>query len=227
MTIHTSKGLEFSHVFLCGMSEGILPSFRSMRERKIRALEEERRLTYVAITRAMNGLYLTESEGFNYNSGDKYPSRFIFEIKKNFITQVGELNSELIEHSRNYIKRIDHLIEKNENSFKLKDFVWHPIFGKGQIITIDSDKQEYQIKFEEREIIRSISMDFQLLRPYKSKGEKKSSNINEKYSGTIIPHVNKEIATNSSQIAEQSTVVSKEKKKKRGINWFWFGRKNN
>lgn len=214
MTIHTSKGLEFSHVFLCGMSEGILPSFRSMRERKARALEEERRLTYVAITRAMSGLYLTESEGFNYNSGDKYPSRFIFEIEKNFITQIGEIDTELIEQSKQYINRLNHLIEQEDNSFSINEFVLHQIFGKGQIIKIDSEKKEYQIKFEKRDILRTISMDYQFLKSCDQKDKKKSIIIVENIDKTAKPN------------DELSTVI-KEKKKKRRINWFWLKQKDN
>ena len=72
MTIHTAKGLEFPYVFLCGFTDGVLPSYMSMKERR---LEEERRLTYVAITRAEKAFYMTESEGYNFQTGmNKYPS---------------------------------------------------------------------------------------------------------------------------------------------------------
>ena len=82
MTIHVAKGLEFPYVFVCGLSEYIFPNTRSLEERKERALEEERRLAYVAMTRAMKELYLTESEGITRNGLKKYPSRFLFEMKK-------------------------------------------------------------------------------------------------------------------------------------------------
>lgn len=84
MTIHQAKGLEFPYVFVCGLSEGIFPSHRTIRERKTNGEEEERRLMYVAVTRAEKALFLTDSEGYNYNSGfNKYPSRFLTEIKEN------------------------------------------------------------------------------------------------------------------------------------------------
>ena len=59
MTIHAAKGLEFSHVFVCSLSEGVLPSRKT---RTVEAMEEERRLAFVAFTRAKDGLYLTEAE---------------------------------------------------------------------------------------------------------------------------------------------------------------------
>lgn len=80
MTIHASKGLEFPVVFIIGFSEGIFPSSRTIEERKKLGLEEERRLCYVAITRAQEFLYLTDSEGQSQNGIKKLPSRFLFEI---------------------------------------------------------------------------------------------------------------------------------------------------
>lgn len=222
MTIHTSKGLEFSQVFLCGMSEGILPSFRSMRERKKRALEEERRLTYVAITRAMNGLYLTESEGFDYNSGNKYPSRFIFEIKKNFITQIGEIDNELIEQSKHYINRLNHLIEQKESSFNTNEIILHPIFGKGQIINIDSEKQEYQIKFEERDIIRTINMDYQFLKLLEKSEVDNNSSIEKDIEKINKPTVKKEMVSNLSRNKDERLIVDDKEEKKPKDKWYWF-----
>lgn len=80
MTIHTAKGLEFPYVFLVGMSEGVFPSARSIVDRND-GLEEERRLAYVAMTRAMKQLFLSGSLGFNYATGSiRTVSRFINEI---------------------------------------------------------------------------------------------------------------------------------------------------
>ena len=81
MTIHQSKGLEFPYVFVCGLTEGVMPSHKTIRCRKKEGLEEERRLMYVAVTRAEKALFLTESEGYNFTTNtDKYPSRFLCEI---------------------------------------------------------------------------------------------------------------------------------------------------
>ena len=73
MTVHAAKGLEFPYVFLCSMNEGIFPS------RKVRTLpgmEEERRLAFVALTRAERGLYLSEADGRNFDGSPRYPSRW-------------------------------------------------------------------------------------------------------------------------------------------------------
>ena len=90
MTIHQSKGLEFPYVFVIGLTEGIFPSHRTIRERKLSGLEEERRLMYVAITRAEKALFLTDSEGYNYTTRtDKFPSRFISEIGEGLVKVDG------------------------------------------------------------------------------------------------------------------------------------------
>lgn len=89
MTIHTSKGLEWNTVFICGLDEGILPHVSNIEENDL--LEEERRLFYVAITRAKKNLYITRAEermiagNFNYMSS----SRFLHEIPKHLFERAG------------------------------------------------------------------------------------------------------------------------------------------
>lgn len=88
MTIHAAKGLEFDNVFVVGLSEGIFPSAKTMEE-GIDGLEEERRLCYVALTRARQRLFLTESRGFGYvTSGRKTPSRFLEEMSGDLIKEI-------------------------------------------------------------------------------------------------------------------------------------------
>ena len=84
MTIHASKGLEFKVVFVVGLSEGIFPSERTMLEQK--GVEEERRLAYVAYTRAKEKLTLTDTSSFSYvvNSA-KTTSRFVKEVDEKYI----------------------------------------------------------------------------------------------------------------------------------------------
>ena len=84
MTIHQSKGLEFSCVFLCGLTDGVLPSIRTIEESGNIGMEEERRLMYVALTRAKSKLYLTCAKGFSYY-GEMYPSRFLNEINQKYL----------------------------------------------------------------------------------------------------------------------------------------------
>ena len=82
MTIHLSKGLEFPYVYIVGMEEDLFPSAKSIQTRE--ELEEERRLFYVALTRAEKQAYLTYAEQrYRFGSSqDTEPSRFIEEIKE-------------------------------------------------------------------------------------------------------------------------------------------------
>lgn len=86
-----AKGLEFHTVIIAGLSEKIFPSARSLEERREEALEEERRLCYVAMTRAKKQLYMTESEGFGFRGYMKTPSRFLFDISNEHITRIGHI----------------------------------------------------------------------------------------------------------------------------------------
>jgi DNA helicase-2/ATP-dependent DNA helicase PcrA len=150
MTIHQAKGLEFPVVFVAGMSEGIFPSERTIRERKRNGLEEERRLAYVAYTRAEEGLYITESEGYNFESkSNKYPSRFIFEIKKNLLVRQGHLSRELEESAKSYISCSEKSITLGEQSgtFTKGATVTHKLFGKGTVIEINEKEQSIVVDF--------------------------------------------------------------------------------
>ena len=161
MTIHTSKGLEFPYVFLSGFSDGVLPSVMSIKERRKRALEEERRLVYVAITRAEKAFYMTESEGYNFTTGmNKYPSRFLFEISDNFFVRQGELSQEIIDEAKEHIRLETERLYRQEEQFEVDDIVNHSIFGKGKILTVDEEKGEYQIYFKERDVTKPINFEF-------------------------------------------------------------------
>lgn len=90
MTIHAAKGLEFDNVFVYNLCEGIFPNERSINEGGRQALEEERRLAYVAFTRAKKQLFLSDSFGYSYVLDKiKTTSRFIKEIPEEYIEEVG------------------------------------------------------------------------------------------------------------------------------------------
>lgn len=166
MTVHIAKGLEFPYVFICGLSEGIFPNFRSLEDRKEKALEEERRLAYVGMTRAIKELYLTESEGVDRRGNRKYPSRFIFEIEENLIDRTGELEEELIKEAQEYIEYNNQRIfnTNTENTiFKEGDVVNHPVFGSGVIEKIDNEKESYIIKFKDHQDPKPISFAYKKL----------------------------------------------------------------
>ncbi|SFK22538.1 DNA helicase-2 / ATP-dependent DNA helicase PcrA [Halobacillus dabanensis] len=164
MTIHTAKGLEYPYVFVIGMTESVLPNVRALRQRKERGLEEERRLAYVAVTRAERALYLTESEGFQNGGQKKYPSRFIFEVEDDLYERVGELDEALIEETKDYI-RASNRIEKTSGgtSYESGSRVKHPVFGEGTIQEVDEKKNNYMIFFDQLKAPRPISRNFKNL----------------------------------------------------------------
>ena len=152
MTIHQAKGLEFPLVWIYGLNEGVLPSHRTVRERGEAGLEEERRLMYVACTRAMDKLYFSDSEGFNVqNSLSKYPSRFIREA----MDGSGTLYDIEGSFSDDLWKGTDRLIAEVDNpavvsaGFDDGTVVRHPVFGNGTVLGTDSDTGVVKVKFEE------------------------------------------------------------------------------
>ncbi|MDD2907351.1 MAG: UvrD-helicase domain-containing protein [Candidatus Gracilibacteria bacterium] len=162
MTIHTSKGLEQKRVFLTGLEEGLFPSFRSISE--VAALEEERRLMYVAMTRAREELYISRaSERFNFGDYVRNPeSRFIKEIPKDHIENydLGNFankgnsyfssnklsgNSEGFSGFNNsfgnetFSKPKIKLANNDLSQFALGDRVNHPKFGNGIITGLSGE----------------------------------------------------------------------------------------
>ena len=155
MTIHQAKGLEFPYVFVIGLSEGIFPNMRTIREGKKNGEEEERRLMYVAITRAEKALFLTESEGFNISTKtNKYPSRFLAEIKRDLVVTEGVISPELWKGTRNLSHVLDQedYFEKDREEynspFKVGDTVTHPVFGDGVIVSANKDCSSFEVKFD-------------------------------------------------------------------------------
>ena len=156
MTVHAAKGLEFPHVILCGMSEGIFPS-RKIRTRP--AMEEERRLAFVAMTRAEKGLYLTMSDGRNLDGSPRYPSRFILDIDQDLIEYTSPLDEGLIRETREYIKMKDTFLEdeREKKAFEPGQRVRHSIFGEGTVTDIDTKKGAHIVLFDDMDTTRAIS----------------------------------------------------------------------
>ncbi len=139
-TIHSAKGLEFEIVFVIGLSEGIFPSEKSMIEGQ-KGLEEERRLAYVAYTRAKNYLYLTESNSFSYViQSAKLPSRFINEIDKEYIEHVDERPkpSKSLIFDEDIVSERKMEKPKDSDTYRNGDIVIHKVYGEGVIIGIDN-----------------------------------------------------------------------------------------
>lgn len=164
MTIHTAKGLEYPYVFLCGFLDGIIPSAMSIKEGGKRALEEERRLTYVAITRAEKSFYLTEAEGFNYRTGEqKYPSRFLFEIEDNMYVQKGVINKQFFREAKHHMIFENNRLEDSE-IFSIGDLVNHPLWKLGEIISVNIKKEEYTVLFAEMKKTKPINFEYKFLK---------------------------------------------------------------
>ena len=160
MTIHQSKGLEFPTVFITGLTEGIFPNHRSIRERRKDGEEEERRLMYVAVTRACNMLYLSESEGYmNDNGALKYPSRFISEIPDVLLTIEGNPDPSLFEGTRNMVSLLNSELGEGDNApMPPGTEVEHKVFGRGTIVSYDPAARAYRVRFgkTERDLVPRV-----------------------------------------------------------------------
>ena len=151
MTIHQSKGLEFPEVFVIGLTEGIFPNHRSIRERREDGEEEERRLMYVAVTRAEKMLWLCESEGYMNDTGAlKYPSRFFSEVPDWMLKLEGVMDPTLMEGTRQMVAMLrEELGGNSEKPLEPGTRVSHKIFGEGVIEAYDASSKSYKVRFGE------------------------------------------------------------------------------
>ncbi|AWH88789.1 DNA helicase II [Limnobaculum parvum] len=143
MTLHSAKGLEFRQVFIVGMEEGMFPSQMSLDEGG--RLEEERRLAYVGVTRAMQKLTLTYAETRRLYGKEVYhrPSRFVGELPEDCIEEVRlrASVSRPVSHSR-----MGTPISQNDSGYKLGQRVLHPKFGEGTIINLEGSGEHARLQ---------------------------------------------------------------------------------
>ena len=210
MTIHTSKGLEFPYIFLCGFTDGVLPSYMSMKERR---LEEERRLTYVAITRAEKAFYMTESEGFNFQTGmTKYPSRFLWEIKENLYVRQGILPQEIIDSAKELIELENELLNPQPIPIlEVGDIVEYSHWGEGKVISKDDEQKVYIINFAKLNGDRPIRYDWRGLKRQEKKKISINNALTENESSVDIEN---EAINCVDSIPESNQVIEKEQLKK-------------
>lgn len=139
MTMHSAKGLEFPLVFMCGMEDGLFPHQRSVADP--RGLEEERRLCYVGITRAMRTLYITHAERRRLHGMDNFsqPSRFIAEIPDEHIEEIRPRVrvSRPVRASRPTQQRRTPIVAGREMGVRLGQRVRHKKFGEGVILNCE------------------------------------------------------------------------------------------
>ncbi len=157
MTVHAAKGLEFDTVFVTDLNEGIFPNARSVDDSR-HGMEEERRLAYVAFTRAMNHLYVCEAGGFSFIiQGQRRTSRFIKEMNQDYMVEAaGSFNQRGVITASNPTKTFKNSFadfmsfqdeadeipspihveqpKPSKTKFKKDDIVIHPKFGEGVVI---------------------------------------------------------------------------------------------
>jgi DNA helicase-2/ATP-dependent DNA helicase PcrA len=156
MSIHAAKGMEFPHVFLCGLNEGVFPGRRVDTPEE---MEEERRLAYVAMTRATTRLYLSDAEGAAHDGLFKYPSRFIFEMGAEHLDYVVPLDRALEEGARAHIRFDEATLSARRAVFAVGERVVHPVFGAGKIVAVDTRELCYMILFDKLKTERAIRFD--------------------------------------------------------------------
>ncbi len=175
MTIHAAKGLEFDNVFVYNVCEGIFPNERSIAEGGQPALEEERRLAYVAFTRAKKQLFISDSQGYSYVLDKiKTTSRFVRELPEEYIEEVGAKPRNAFSsdtdtfNGRDFLSQLpindneqDRMYKEDTVKAKKKkdklckgDLVIHTVFGEGIVIAITDDLAS--IAFDKRYGIRKI-----------------------------------------------------------------------
>ncbi|MBS7336064.1 MAG: UvrD-helicase domain-containing protein [Eubacteriales bacterium] len=161
MTVHTAKGLEFPYVFICGLDEGMFPSKRTS---SFEAMEEERRLAFVAMTRAEKGVYLSDAEGRGLDGSFRYPSRFVFDIDRQLMDYSTELDPGLKADAQRYISSAHNRLKglSGQQRLNVGDRVRHDIMGNGVIEDIDEERKAYVVKFDELPTTRKINFNANL-----------------------------------------------------------------
>lgn len=166
MTVHSAKGLEFPKVFLCGMEDGLFPSYMSISSDNLDDLEEERRLCYVAITRAMDSLAITGVKRRMVRGEVQYGavSRFVKEIPRKLLD--ANVSSEKLSSKDGYVKfsaisnakpifktrpfeTKQYTVTKQDSlDYGVGDTVSHVKFGIGKVVNITEGGRDYEVTVE-------------------------------------------------------------------------------
>ena len=133
MTVHSVKGLEFDHVFVVGLEEGIFPHMNSLMENS--EVEEERRLMYVAITRAKDDLHLINARRRTLFGNEQINpvSRFLSEISKDLIESNEQEETQPQKQEK---VEVGEMFRDEEVDYQVGDFVYHETFGTGKVVEV-------------------------------------------------------------------------------------------
>ncbi|HEV2771240.1 MAG TPA: 3'-5' exonuclease [Thermoleophilaceae bacterium] len=163
MTLHNAKGLEFPIVFTIGFEDGVFPHSRAVEAGEI---EEERRLCYVGITRAMRELYLTFARTRALYGGREWnvPSRFLGEIPTELTDRMGEdapsVDSSATRWDRSQTARPRPSAAASEAAFALGDDVVHASFGEGVVTGVDPRSGVVVVRFSGDGSERKLMADY-------------------------------------------------------------------
>ncbi|MDC0423428.1 UvrD-helicase domain-containing protein [Methylophilaceae bacterium] len=157
MTIHSSKGLEFDVVFITGLEDGLCPHERSLLEQK--GIEEERRLMYVAVTRARSKLYLSLAQSRMTYGQPRYnlPSRFLDEIPEELIKRINFSKDKELLYKKPHIAPYS----ESKHVWKIGTMVSHQKFGQGMVTGYEGNENDLriQIKFSDHGI-KWLAMEY-------------------------------------------------------------------
>jgi len=154
MTVHSAKGLEFDVVFMSGLEEGLFPHEQSVMERD--GLEEERRLAYVAITRARNRLYLSHAQTRMLHGQTRYniPSRFLEEIPQQLLKWLTPRFSKQKAFAPDFSRQTRTTLAKpprDVGGFRIGQNVTHPKFGAGVIVDLEGQGEDVRVQVNFRD----------------------------------------------------------------------------
>ena len=154
MTVHSAKGLEFDAVFMTGLEEGLFPHEQSAMERD--GLEEERRLAYVAITRARNRLYLSHAQTRMLHGQTRYniPSRFLEEIPQPLLKWLTPRFSKQKAFAPDFSRQTRTTLAKparDVGGFRIGQNVTHPKFGAGVIVDLEGQGEDVRVQVNFRD----------------------------------------------------------------------------
>lgn len=160
MTVHSSKGLEFPCVFICHLMEGIFPSSKVSNEE---GMEEERRVMFVAVTRAKKHLYLSDNCMSNIYYSENRTSRFLYDIGQKYLKDLKGRNfiKKSVSNDNQSILKTQNSKSHNKRQNKIKKGmrVNHRIFGYGDVLSINKNENTATVKFDTVETQRTIDID--------------------------------------------------------------------
>ena len=149
MTIHSAKGLEFAYVFVVGMEEGLFPSMQSQEDPKL--INEERRLCYVAMTRAMKKLHLSYAKKRFLWGKESFllPSKFLSELPAKHLTIIKspKLNQSYdFQNKPNFTKQASQILGNDTDAYQVGDKVVHDKFGIGVVLNYEGKGQNERVE---------------------------------------------------------------------------------